>query len=238
MKALIVDDERLARAELKRLLTAHPDIVVAAEARNVDEAESRLGAGGIDLLFLDIQMPGATGFDLLQRLENVPLVIFTTAYDEYAVKAFEVNALDYLLKPIRPERLAQTLGKTRAAWQASKRSAGTPPASAIGRVFIRDGEKCWLIEPSEIALLEAEGNYTRVVFGANRPLLARPLHSLETRLAGGPFFRASRSHIFNLKMVESVETDVDGSYIVVLRGGRRVAVSRRQSRRLRETLSL
>jgi len=109
MQALLVDDERLARSELRRLLAAHPDVVVAGEARNADEAEARLGELAIDLLFLDIQMPGGTGFDLLERLERVPLVVFTTAYDEFAVRAFEVNAFDYLLKPIRPERLARTL---------------------------------------------------------------------------------------------------------------------------------
>jgi len=237
MKALIVDDERLARAELRRLLTAHSDIVVAAEARDAVEAETRLDAGGIDLLFLDIQMPGGTGFELLERLETVPLVIFTTAYDEYAARAFDVNAVDYLLKPIRPERLAQTLERTRAAWTASPRAAGAA-APVPGRVFVRDGDKCWLIEPSEIVVLEAEGNYTRVVFGANRPLVPRTLQSLETRLDPRTFFRVSRSHIVNLTMVEQIETEVDGSYVVVLRGGRRVPVSRRQSRRLRDTLSL
>ena len=234
MKALIVDDERLARAELRRLLSAHPDIVVVGEARDVEEAEARLAATPIDLLFLDIQMPGSTGFELLERLERVPMVIFTTAHDEYAVRAFDVNAIDYLLKPIRPERLAQTLERTRAALTAPVAAAAPAP----GRVFVRDGDKCWLIEPTDIVVLEAEGNYTRVVFGANRPLVPRTLQALEARLDPGVFFRVSRSHIVNLRMIDQIETDVDGSYIAILRGGRRVAVSRRQSRRLRETLSL
>ena len=234
MKALIVDDERLARAELRRLLSAHSDIVVVGEARDVEEAEARLAATPVDLLFLDVQMPGPTGFELLERLERVPMVIFTTAHDEYAVRAFDVNAIDYLLKPIRPERLAQTLERTRAAWTAPT-AAATP---APGRVFVRDGDKCWLIEPTDIIVLEAEGNYTRVVFGANRPLVPRTLQSLEARLDPRTFFRVSRSHIVNLKMIEQIEPAADGSYIVMLKGGRRVPVSRRQSRRLRETLSL
>jgi two-component system, LytTR family, response regulator len=238
MKALIVDDERLARAELRRLLSAHPDIVVAGEARNTDEAEARLADTAIDLLFLDIEMPGGTGFDLLERLDRVPLVIFTTAYDEYAVRAFDINALDYLLKPIRPERLAQTLQRTRATWAAAQRSVAGAAAPVPGRVFVRDRDRCWLIEPAEIVVFEAEGNYTRVVFGNNRPLVPRSLQSLELRLDPATFFRVSRSHIVNLKMVEQVETAIDGSYVVVLRGGRRVAVSRRQSKRLRENLSL
>jgi two-component system LytT family response regulator len=234
MKALIVDDERLARAELRRLLAAHPDIVVVGDARDVEEAEARLAATPVDLLFLDIQMPGRTGFELLERLERVPMVIFTTAHDEYAVRAFDVNAIDYLLKPIRPERLAQTLERTRAAWTAPAPAA----AAAPGRVFVRDGEKCWLIEPTEIVVLEAEGNYTRVVFGVNRPLVPRTLQSLEARLDARIFFRASRSLIVNLRMIEQIEPAVDGSYVLMLKGGRRVPVSRRQSRRLRETLSL
>lgn len=236
MQALLVDDERLARSELRRLLAAHPDVVVAGEAKNADEAEARLGELAIDLLFLDIQMPGATGFDLLERLERVPLVVFTTAYDAFAVRAFEVNAFDYLLKPVRPERLAQTLDRLRTTWAAS-RQAGEMRVTP-GRVFVRDGERCWLVDPAEIMLLEAEGNYTRLHFGPNRALVARPLQSLEARLDPALFFRASRSHIVNLKMVVGVETGVDGSYTINLPGGRRVAVSRRQSRRLRENLSL
>jgi two-component system LytT family response regulator len=187
---------------------------------------------------LDWQMPELDGIGVVRMLkkEAMPLVAFVTAYDEYAVRAFNVNALDYLLKPIRPERLAQTLERTRAAWGARRTAAA--PARASGRVFVRDGEKCWLIEPTDIVMLEAEGNYTRVIFGANRPLVPRSLQSLEARLEPHTFFRASRSHIVNLRMVEQVETAVDGSYVVVLRGGRRVPVSRRQSRKLRETLSL
>ena len=130
MKALIVDDERLARNELRRLLAAHPDIVVAGDARNVDEAEARLRELPIDVVFLDIQMPGATGFDLLERLDRVPLVIFTTAYDAYAVRAFEVSAFDYLLKPIRPERLARTLERTRAAGRVERRRRRACPCRA------------------------------------------------------------------------------------------------------------
>jgi two-component system, LytTR family, response regulator len=234
LKALLVDDERLARSELRRLLAAHPDVIILGEATNVTEAEAHLGELSVDLLFLDIQMPGGTGFDLLERLERAPLVIFTTAYDEYAVRAFDVNAFDYLLKPIRPERLAAALDKTRLAWSA----AAVHSRPAFERVFVRDGERCWLVDLADVVLFEAEGNYTRLNFGSNRPLIARSLQSLEARLDPARFFRASRSHIINLKSVESVETEVDGNYSVLLRGGHRVAVSRRQSRRLRDTLSL
>ena len=233
MNALLVDDERLARSELRRLLAAHPDVTIVGEARHADEAEAHLGGLDVDLLFLDIRMPGASGFDLLERLERAPSVIFTTAYDEYAVRAFDLNAFDYLLKPIRPERLAAALDKTRRGWRAVGR---WPPA--FERVFVRDGDRCWLVDLADVVLLEAEGNYTRLNFGSNRPLIARSLQSLEARLDPAIFFRSSRSHIINLKAVESVETAINGSYVLVLSGGRRLAVSRRQSRRLRDTLSL
>ena len=111
MKALIIDDERLARAELRRLLEKHPEVEIVGEARDAEDALAQIGGVEPELLFLDIQMPGANGFELLEQLDRVPLVIFTTAYDEYAIQAFEVNALDYLLKPVSPERLAAALGR-------------------------------------------------------------------------------------------------------------------------------
>src|SRR5207247_271722 len=137
VKALVADDERLARRELRRLLAAHPDVSIAGEARNVEEAVALLGEQHVELLFLDIQMPGGSGFDLLERLERVPLVIFTTAFDEYAIRAFEVNALDYLLKPIAPERLAVALDRVRRA--------PAVVAPLLERVVVRDGERCWIV---------------------------------------------------------------------------------------------
>jgi len=239
VNALIVDDERLARSELRRLLSAHPDVTVAGEASNADEAEARARAGDVDVLFLDVQMPGASGFDLLERLDALPLVIFTTAYDEYAVRAFEVNAFDYLLKPIRPERLAAALDKARDAWNAAR--AGAPSAQKrtwSDRVFLRDGDRCWIVALTDIELFEADGNYARAFFNNERPMVRTSLQALEARLDPAVFFRASRRHIINLRHVEAIEEGVDDAYTVRLRGGRAVAISRRQSRRLRETLSL
>ena len=231
MNALVADDERLARNELRRLLGAHPDVSIVAEARNVEEAEAVLKREPVDLLFLDIQMPGGSGFDLLERLDRMPLVIFTTAFDQYAIRAFEVNALDYLMKPVAPERLAEALDRVR-------QRAGGASRGLLERVFVREGERCWIVNVADIRLLESDGNYTRLYFGVHRPLILRSLQALEARLDPAAFFRASRNRIINLRWVAGVDTHVDGSLIVALRDGPTVPVSRRQSRRLREELSL
>ena len=231
MNALVADDERLARNELRRLLGAHPDVSIVAEARNVEEAEAGLKREPVDLLFLDIQMPGGSGFDLLERLDRMPLVIFTTAFDQYAIRAFEVNALDYLMKPVAPERLAAALDRVR-------QRAGGALRGPLERVFVREGERCWIVNVADIRLHESDGNYTRLYFGVHRPLILRSLQALEARLDPAAFFRASRNRIINLRWVAGVDTHVDGSLIVALRDGPTVPVSRRQSRRLREELSL
>jgi len=242
MNALIVDDERLARAELRRLLRAHPDVTIVGEAALVDEAEARLNDLAVDLLFLDIKMPGASGFDLLERLERVPLLVFTTAYDEFALRAFEVNACDYLLKPIRPDRLAGALDKMRALWTAGRAAADGAPRprlrSATDRVFLRDGSRCWIVTMGEIVYFEAEGNYARVCFGGNRPLIRTSLNALASRLDPALFFRASRRHLINLRFVEHIDRGRDEGFVVRLRGGHAVAVSRRQSRTLQAALEL
>jgi two-component system, LytTR family, response regulator len=228
MNALIIDDERLARAELSRLLAAHPEIEIAGEARNGEEAIAEIARLSPDLLFLDIQMPGMTGFEILERLDDVPQVIFTTAYDQYAIRAFEVNALDYLLKPIAPARLAAALSRLRAR----------PQGARLDQVFVRDGDRCWIVRVPDIFLLESEGNYTRVWFGAERPLIRRSLNALESQLDPGLFFRAGRKQILNLKWIDKVDLSVAGGLTVTLRGGRTVEMSRRQSTRLKEILSL
>jgi two-component system LytT family response regulator len=228
MKALIVDDERLARVELRRLLAAHPEVEIVGEARDGNEACELIRKLSPDLLFLDIQMPGMTGFEVLESLDDVPQVIFTTAYDEYAIKAFEVNALDYLMKPIAPARLAASLARVRPV-------SGVP---RLEQVFVREGERCWILRLPEIFLLESEGNYTRLYFGSERPLIRRSLNALEEQLDPAMFFRADRKQILNLKWIEKVEVAISGGLLVTLRGGRRVEMSRRQSARLREVLSL
>ncbi len=244
MKALLIDDERLARNELRRLLVKHPDIAVVGEAANADEARARAAELRPDLLFLDIQMPGDDGFALLESLEPpLPLVIFTTAYDEFAVKAFEFNALDYLLKPVDPARLAAALEKLRthaeAAAGGSAASHERPARLAPeDKVFVREGERCWFVEVKSIRLMESEGNYTRVHFGDAQPQLFRSLNAMEERLDPRGFFRANRRQIINLAWIDRIEPWFSGGLLVHLKGGPKVELSRRQAQAFREQMSL
>ncbi len=233
MHVLIVDDERLARNELRRMLGGFPEIESIDEASGAADALAKIRAAEPDLLLLDIQMPGRSGFDLLGELDYSPPVIFTTAYDEYALKAFEVNALDYLLKPVQRERLAAALAKVRPA---TKRGDGA--AAGPRRIFVKDGERCWFVAVSDVVLLESEGNYTRLHFGGERPLILRSLNYLEQRLDAEVFFRASRKHILNTRFIERIEPAVSGGLLVKLRGAPDVEMSRRQAQRFRALMSL
>jgi two-component system, LytTR family, response regulator len=236
MRVLIVDDERLARSELKRLLKPFSEITVVGEAANADEAIERIEELRPDLLFLDIQMPGRNGFELLESLEYLPIVIFTTAFDEYALKAFDVNALDYLLKPIEPMRLAATISKV---LERSPRSSGPLEPRIFDRqVFVKEGENCWFVRLDRIRLLESEGNYTRLYFDNHKPLIPRSLNYLEGRLDPKLFFRANRRHIINLRWVEGLEQDLDGNLIVNITGAPDVKMSRRQSQKFKDMTSM
>lgn len=236
MKSLIIDDEPLARRELRRLLAEFPWVEIVGEAGDVVEAATRVEALTPDLLFLDIQMPGGSGFDLLSRLDHVPRVIFTTAYDHHAVRAFEVNALDYLLKPIEPQRLAAALAKARSA--SEDRPAESRSNDILERLFVRDGMRCWFVPLREVCLLTAEGNYVRMLWGPERPLLNRPLNTLEKRLDPKRFFRANRRQIINVDFIEGVELGTGGQLHVQLRGGPEVEISRRQARLFRMQMSV
>lgn len=237
MKAIIIDDERLARQELKNLLSAHKEIEVVAECANADEAKEKIASINPDVIFLDIQMPGKTGLELLEEISALPEVVFVTAYDEYAIRAFEINALDYLLKPVQPQRLAETIKKLLNKESGEKKENNTP-LNENDQVFVKDGEKCWFVLLNNIRLFESEGNYVRVYFDSYRPLILRSLNSLETRLPEKSFFRASRKHIINLKWVESIETWFNGGLMVKLKGGQEVEISRRQAVKLKEIMSL
>lgn len=241
--AIIIDDERLARNELKKMLALHPEIDVIGEAANAEEGLRLINELNPDLILLDVQMPVKTGFDLLQELEKLPAVIFTTAYDEYAIRAFEVNALDYLLKPIDPKRLSDAVQKFLAIDEketmlSENRSELRLSLSESDQVFVKDGEKCWFVKLAEIRLFESVGNYARVFFGPNKPLILKSLNSLEERLDPRTFFRANRKHIVNLRMIERVEPFFNGGLLLEIKGGEKIEVSRRQAVRFKEMMSL
>jgi len=234
MRVVIVDDEPPARREMRRLLVEFPGIEIVGEASSVAEAEALIEEMQPELIFLDIQMPGGSGFDLLSRLEHVPQVVFTTAHDEHAVHAFEVNALDYLLKPIDPQRLASTLDRV-------GRVGAIPVArgaSVIEQLFVRDGSRCWFVPLREVQLLTSEGNCVRLSWGKIKPLLTRSLVALEQRLDPVQFFRANRRQIINLKFIESIEAGVNGRLHAQLRDGPEVEISRRQARLFRALTSI
>lgn len=233
MKALIVEDSRLARKELKELLRHYPDITIEGEAARADEAYALLTRSRYDLMFLDINMPGKNGFELLEMLEDIPLVIFTTAYDEFAIKSFEYNALDYLLKPVKPEALERAIVKARKIIDKEQGANG----KISSRVFIKDGDRCWLVNPDEIFLIESEGNYSRVYFQNNKPLIYKSLNAVEERIDPSKFIRVNRMQIVNLNFIKSIKMSVGSSMTVILQNDTVVDVSRRNMQRLKSLLS-
>jgi two-component system LytT family response regulator len=242
MRAIIIDDERLARAELKKLLQEFPEVEVVDEAANAEEGITKIESQRPDLIFLDIQMPGKTGFDMLSDLEKTPQVIFTTAYDEFALKAFEVNALDYLLKPVEPKRLADAIQKLHFNENKEARplseNANNSILSENDQVFVKDGERCWFVKLNEIRLFESVGNYAKVFFGTNKPLILKSPNALEERLDEKFFFRANRKHIVNLRMIDKIEPYFNGGLLLELKGGEKIEVSRRQTVKFKEMMSL
>ncbi len=239
MKALLIDDERLARSELRKLLEPFDEIQIAGEAANAKQAREQMAALKPDLLFLDVQMPGESGMELLESFEPpAPHVIFTTAYDEFAVKAFELNAIDYLLKPVDPARLAAAIDRLPAPRLARPKGPAAGRLAGDDKVFVREGERCWFVEVSQIRLLESEGNYTRVHFGGDQPQLFRSLNAMEERLDPKFFFRANRRQIINIAWIASIEPWFSSGLLVQLKGGAKVELSRRQAQEFRDRMSL
>lgn len=238
-KVVLIDDERLARSELRRLLQEFPEVEIIGEAANAEEGLEKIETLNPDLVFLDIQMPGKTGFDMLTQLDKAPHVIFVTAYDEYALKAFEVNALDYLMKPVEPRRLADALLKV--SQKDEEELSSYTNRSILGehdQVFVKDGDRCWFVKLSEVRLFESVGNYAKVFFGTNKPLILKSLNALEERLDEKVFFRANRKHIINLRMIDKIEPYFNGGLLLDLKGGEKIEVSRRQAVKFKEMMSL
>ena len=230
MRALIVDDEPLARRELRRLLEAHPEIEVVAEAGSAVDAERALSTHAPELMFLDIQMPGRTGFQLPEALDDAPQVVFTTAYDAHALQAFEVGAIDYLLKPIAPARLSSALGRVRERLAVAPRGEWLDPDRPL---LVREGSQTLFVRLRDVPWIEAAGNYVQLHLREHRPLLLHSMTALERRLDPELFFRASRTALVNLEHVERFDTGVRGELVARLRGGGEVAFSRRRTTEFR-----
>lgn len=238
MKAIIVDDSNLARQELKHLLKSFNDVQIIGEAENAETAEALILEKKPELIFLDIQMPDKDGFELLELLEDVPEIIFTTAFDQYAMKAFDHNALDYLQKPIKEDRLAMALEK--ASQKIRLKNSDEQQSQQLGlknQVFVKDGEQCWFVSLADISVLEILGSYTRIYFKSQKPMIPRSLNYMESRLDPEVFFRANRQQIINLKYIDRIEPWFSGTLKVYLKGGEEIEVSRRQSIRFREVMS-
>lgn len=239
IKAIIVDDERLAREGLKNLLAEISDIELVGEASNADEAIDLVDKLKPQLMFLDIEMPEKNGFDLLEELIETPFVIFTTAYNEFALKAFEVNALDYLLKPIEMPRLKEAIARVKklivenGAIRVDERKL-----EETDQVFIRDGEKCWFVKLNEIRMIESAGNYAKIHFDKYQPLIHKTLNALDERLSPSLFFRANRQQIINLQYIDKIEPFFNAGFLIYLKDGIKVEVSRRQAVKFKEMMSL
>ena len=236
MKAIIVDDERLARNELRSLLSEFPEIDIIEECDGAESAIVAVDQLKPDVVFLDIHMPGKDGFGVLEELDYMPHVIFVTAYDEYAIKAFDVNALDYLLKPIETDRLKSAIEKVKA--ELSTPVEVSEKLGLNNQVFVKDGDRCWFVNLSDVPMFESEGNYVRVYFEKNKPLILKSLNNLAGRLDEDVFFRANRKFIINLNWIDTIENWFNGGLMVKLKNGEQVEISRRQASKFKELKSL
>ncbi len=228
LRVLIIDDERNAREEVKNLLENYPELEIVGEAKNSDEAKELIAVKNPDLLFLDIQMPEKSGFDLLESLDKVPQVIFTTAYDQYALKAFEVSAIGYLMKPIREERFAK-------AMEQVKLKTFIP---ADERIFVKDRQQYHFISWTKVHLIESMDNYARLYFEDKNVFLKSSLNLLEQKLDEAVFFRINRAQIINLKYIEKIIPATDGRLKILLKTKDSVEASERQSVKLKKLMKI
>ena len=240
IKTVIVEDSRLARNELKELIKNHPEIDMVGEAENVDDGVELIEEVKPDLLLLDINMPEKDGFELLEMLDEVPITVFTTAYDEYAIKSFEYNALDYLLKPINETRFALAMEKVKSQLNNAKNEskASFQRLTEASQIFIKDGEKCWLVKIGEISHFEIVGNYTRVFFQDQKPMLYKSLNQVEEKLPEESFFRVNRQQIINMNFIGNVVPWFNGKLKLIMSNGDEIEVSRRQSYIFKDRMSL
>jgi two-component system, LytTR family, response regulator len=241
IKTIIVDDERLARQELEYMLGAFPDIDIVDQAENVDEALEKINSHAPDLIFLDIAMPEKDGFTLLEELDHVPKIVFVTAYDQYAIKAFEADALDYLLKPTKPERLLKTIEKVRSEIQVERENAETQKRGRLDpnkKIFLKDGEKCYFIKLADVYMIESIGNYSKFHFANHRPMIHKSLSKLQDRLDPTVFFRANRQIIINVDYIQDIESYYKGGMKVVLTTGTEIEISNRNAVAFKDVMGI
>lgn len=243
LSALVVEDSRLAREGLVRLLAAHPEIEVIGQVEHAQAALAFMAERRPDVLFLDIHLPGGDGFSLLEQLDNLPHLIFTTAYSEYAIRSFDHPTVDYLLKPIRPERLAQAVAKLLALPAQGERAEAAGPLEPHSKVFVKDGNHCHLVALERIDAIDSCKNYVQLGFQDEQGLprkayVKKALAQVEARLPRSLFFRANRQTLVNLQAITRIEETLRDRMLLTLRDGRRIEISRRQATELRSRLSL
>ncbi|WP_213994951.1 LytTR family DNA-binding domain-containing protein [Arsukibacterium sp.] len=232
MKVIVVDDSRLARLELAEQLNHISGANLVAEAANIRQAKHQIETLKPDVVLLDINMPGGDGFKLLEQLDYLPQVIFVTAYDNYAVKSFEFNALDYLLKPVRLNRLQAAFDKLQPVSQNEQKLA------LHQQFFIKDGDNCYFVKLADVICFEAMGNYTRVHLADATPATYRSISAIAQRLPAESFFRANRSWIINTNYIKEITPSVAGGFDVMLQRNKQVEISRRQASAFRQHWSL
>ena len=247
MRVLIVDDEPLARQRVRHLLEQEAGIESLAEASNGSEAIEKIASDRPDLVFLDVQMPEVDGFDVIEAIgsEGCPSVIFTTAYDQYALRAFEVNAVDYLLKPVDPDRFRRALDRVRQQDRSRKdlqsellgllQSLPARP-KPLERLVVKSGGRIAFVRVEELDCIEAYGNYLRLCLATEEHLLRMTISAIETRLDPTRFVRIHRSTIVNVDRVRELQSTFHGEYVVLLHSGRRLTLSRGYRDRLQSLL--
>lgn len=236
IKTLLIDDEPLALLELQAMLKKHTDIEVIDTAENTLTALEKINSLKPQLVFLDINMPGKSGFELLEELDEAPLVVFVTAYDQFAIKAFEVNALDYILKPVNTERLSEAIEKIKK--QLSLLKSKDNQLSIDKRIFIKDGDNCHFVPLADVFLIESVGNYARVFYQNKKPLLHKSLNYLEERLPDTHFFRTDRQHIINIHFIKNILPFFNNSLQVEMHNGTKIDISQRQSVKFKELMGV
>ncbi|WP_374950036.1 LytR/AlgR family response regulator transcription factor [Mucilaginibacter sp.] len=238
ISAVIIEDSRLARQELKELLKQHAEINLIGEADSARSAVELIRLLKPELAFLDIHLPGQNGFEILQQLDEVPKVIFTTAFDQYALQAFEHNALDYLLKPIVPERLASAISKVATLRPATTVQPLQNRLNAESRIFVKDGSRCWFIHLKDVRLFESRGNYTQLYFQKQSPMVLKSLQQLDEALDSRQFIRVNRQQIVNVSYIRTVAEALGNRLMLALTSGETVEVSRRQVQKFQELYRL